>query len=236
MTDLVDFSSLPELVLVKIFAHIELQDLILNVSRTCKRFYMVVDGNSVLWRHFSVDCAVEAEEGHLSKILRHSISFLEFLIPYASLNVSVSAIDFHLTTGLCNAKQLYWLDLSGCKLSTLSFLQFMPNVEILNVSECTNLIDADFDVITNLNNLNQLFVSFTNVKPETIIRICESSTLTVLDTSGIPLNIEQCARVLTTELLFFYLTLERDDEEPFLHGLVRNFRSLSIHICRNHVV
>lgn len=121
---------------------------------------------------------------------------------------------------LCNAKRLYWLDLTECRLSTLCFLPSLTNIEILNLSECRNLVSEDFEVISSLQKLDHLYLSFTNISPETTVRICEPLTLTVLDTSGIPLNIQHCARILKPDLLFFHLTLESQEDKIWLKGLV----------------
>lgn len=231
---MVKLSDLPDLVLVTIFRELDLQELLTNVAFTNKRFHQIVHGNSTLWRHFSMEHQLEVSIIDLRSILKHSVAFLKFCIPCATLHFSSADIDFLLVKELCNAKSLYWLDLTSCRLSTLCFLPFLSNIEILNLSECGNLVSEDFEVISSLKKLDQLYLSFTNITPETIVRICEPLTLTLLDISGIPLTIQHCARILTPNLLFFHLTLESQEDEIWLNGLLaRQYKELSVHIYRN---
>lgn len=225
--------DLPELVLVAIFKEIDVQDLILNVAVTNKKFYDIVQNNSVLWRHFSIDHEIELSLKDLQNILKHSVAFTEFLIPCATLHFDSCNIDFLLVTELCKAKRLCWLDLTGCRLSTLCFIPFLQKIEILNLSECSNLVSEDFEVISSLVKLDQLYISFTNISPETVARICEGLTLTLLDTAGIPLDVNQCARIIKPDLLYFHYTPDSLEDELWLNELVsREYKKLNINIYR----
>lgn len=230
---MVTLIDLPDLVLVKIFSHLDIQELLKTVSVTHTRFNEIVKKTSCLWKHFSFDHPLELTLTNFRNILDHSSAFLEFLIPGVTLHLGSSEIDFELVTKLSNAKNLYWLDLTGCRLSTLCFLPMLCNLEILNVSECTNLVNEDFEIISKLANLDHLYVSFTNIRPDTIAFVCESLTLSVLDISGIKLNIEQCVRILQPDLAYLHLSVESQEDEIWLKGFVsRHYESLSVNIYR----
>ncbi|KAL4233947.1 hypothetical protein ACF0H5_005602 [Mactra antiquata] len=131
--------DLPDLALIQIFSSLELPELVTNVALINKRFYQIVHQNSTLWRHFSTDHQLELSIKDLRRILKHSSAFLEFLIPWATLHFSSADIDLLFIDKFRNAKRLYWLDLTECRLSTLCFLPFLTNIEILNLSGCRNL-------------------------------------------------------------------------------------------------
>lgn len=181
---------------------------------------------------FSIEHPLELQKKDLQVILRHSVAFHEFLIPRATLRCSTPEVDFLFTTGLCNAKSLYWLDLTCCSVSTLGFLQCIPNIKILNLSECANLVDADVEVISTLHTLDHLYLSFTNITPNAIVRICAYLRLSVLDTSGIPFKLWHCAQVLKPDLAFVYLSLERSGDEAWLYGMCKLYNNLAVHIHR----
>ena len=144
-------------------------------------------------------------------------------------------IDFLFITELSNAKSLTLLDITDCPVSTLCFLKFLPNLEILNVSDCKNLVDADFHVLKSCGNLRQLYVSFTKVKPNTLLSVCDYLTLIILDVSGIPLNFRQCERLLHPGLVYFQLTPDNQDDEPLFQVFFRRFRDISMHIIHRKV-
>ena len=223
--------GLPDVVLIQIFGLLDLQELLKTIAPVNRRFHHIVHSSSILWRHFSSDSPLDLSITDLSQILKHSVAFIEFLIPCAQLNCSSADIDLLFVQELRKARSLYWLDLTECRLSTLCFLPFLINVEILNLSDCKNLISEDFEVISSLKKLDQLYLSFTNISPDTIVRVCEPLTLTVLDTTGISLNIEHCVRILKPELLFFHVTLESEEDEIWLKGLVaRQYKDLTLRI------
>lgn len=224
--------SLPDLVLVQILAFFPIQDLLQSVATTCKRLHSIIECNSVLWSDFAPYCFSLATKEHLQRICSHSLALTRFVIPYGSFDCSPPDIDFIFSTSLCNAKSLCWLDVTNCKLSTLCFLNFLPNLEILNVSDCRNLVDADFQAVKSCDKLTQLYVSFTRIKPDTIVSICAKLTLTVLDASGIPLQVGHCERILSHVLLYFQVTLDTFDDEPLFHGLFDRYRDCSVHVVR----
>lgn len=225
-------TSLPDLVLVKILSYISIADLLQTVARTCRHLNAIIECNSRLWSSFAPDHFSLVTKEQLHRILRHSVALTEFVVPYGSYACLAPDIDFLFITELTNAKSLTWLDITDCPVSTLCFLKFLPNVEILNVSDCKNLVNADFHVIKSCNNLSQLYLSFTKITPKKIVSICESLTLIVLDISGIPIHLGQCERLLHPDLLYFQFTPDNQENEPLFQGLFRRFRDTSVHIVK----
>lgn len=69
------------------------------------------------------------------------------------------------------AKYLWYLDISGCKVSTLCFLNELNSFEVLILEQCGNLIDADFLAIENCRTVEQLYLGFTQTTADTIIKL-----------------------------------------------------------------
>jgi len=143
-----------------------------------------------------MDFCVDLNKTDLQRVLRHSRGFETFLLPYAQIECCAFEIDFLFSTNLVNAKNMYCLDISQCKLSTLCFQRYMSSLKIVNVSECLNLVDEDFQVISSCNNLEQLFLSLTNISCITITSVCSVLYLMVLDLSGIPITTDVCVWTL----------------------------------------
>lgn len=160
----------------------------------------------------------------LKRILKHSLGFQTFLIPNAELSYAVYEIDFLLTTNLPNSKFLYWLDISCSNVSTLCFLSLMPSLEILNVSECRNLDDCDFHVLEKCENLDQLYLSYTNVNPETVVKL----QLTVLDLSGVMMKVSQCDKLLNPDMLFFQVSFATEESKSNIETLQEKWIDCSI--------
>ena len=99
---------------------------------------------------------LETSVKDLQKILKHSVAFLELLIPCAQLRFHSANIDCLFLKDLCNDRRLYWLDLTECTLSTLCSIPCLPNIEILNLSECRSLVDEVFGVILSLQPVRGL--------------------------------------------------------------------------------
>lgn len=224
--------TLPNNVIVKILSEIPLCDLLLSVNRTCKRLNEIIEHTSTLWKDISTEyCCLVAGTNDLKRILKHSVGFETFLIPFADLSCHVFEIDFLLSTQLCKAKQLYWLDISQCKVSTLCFVQYLPSLRILNVSECNNLVDQDFSVIATCKNLDHLYISYTNILPCTVVYVCTKLELLVLDLSGIRMTVNQCDSIIFQCMVAFYTSLvHADDHADAVKQLKQTHLDCSIHI------
>ena len=190
----------------------------------------------MLWRNINFDFQVNLSYDHLQRILEHAAGFWSFLIPFVHLDFLTPDIDWLLFNGLCKAKALYWLDLSECKLSTLSFLHCLPNIQILNLSGCHNLVDEDFLAIQRCLKVEQLYVSFTNITPSTIVFLSSKLTLSVLDACAVPLgrdDIELIFNCCYRTLLHVHLTLSNDiDEAEFRRTFGRRYLDCSISIYK----
>lgn len=76
------------------------------------------------------------------------------MIPAATIQCTAPQIDWSFTLHLPNARHLYWVDLTDCNVSTICFLKFLPDLEILNLSGCRKLIDEDFVVLNECEKLD----------------------------------------------------------------------------------
>ena len=193
----------------------------------------IVESNSKLWSRFEPDWFSSVRIEQLHRILRHSVALTEFVIPYGNFTCSAPDIDFLFITELTKkiyAKSLTWMDITDCPMSTLCFLNFLQNIEILNVSDCRNLFDADFSVVKTCKNLSQLYVAFTKITPDTILSICSCLTLKVVDASGIPLQLRHCERIFHPGLLYFQFTPDNREDEPLFQSLFRRYCDTSVHI------
>ena len=177
------------------------------------------------------------DENTLANILSHSIGFWTFLLPYANLICPVPDLDLILIRGLSASKSLYWLDLSDCELSSLCFLKCTPNLEILNVSGCKNLIDQDFTALKYCSKINQLYVSFTAIYPSSLISLCSILTLNVLDMCAIPFKlkeIESLMQLSYSTLVYVHLSLDSTlDVTVFRQFIAKRYLDCSFSIYQN---
>ena len=88
-------------------------------------------------RHPRQNFPLELHREHLEHVLQHSIGIHIFNIPYSNLHVSSHELDFLFTTQLSRAN-LYFLDITVCRLSTLCFLKSFKHLKNLHISECPN--------------------------------------------------------------------------------------------------
>ena len=115
-TELSRILQLPDELLVSILKLLELQDLLQNVGKCCKKLKHIIENSSVLWRHVSFDTPLHFNEDQLCRLLTHSMKFQEFHIPCARINSYLADIDYCFVQLLPNAK-------TDCKVSTLCFLK-----------------------------------------------------------------------------------------------------------------
>lgn len=228
--------DLPDLPLIRIFYFLELEDLLLLVNRVCRRFQSIIRNTPILWTVFEFFDALHIREENLPYILKHSCKFSVFNFAYSGYSGSLAALDYLLVINLSRATNLTCLNLSGSIISTTSFLQFLPNLELLDLSQCQNLQDQDFHVVSFCHKLDNLYLSFNEIKPSTIISIVTNTqTLEVLDICGIYLKLQEIKDILDKcywTLLSLYLTLDRSVEEYFHRQIYLNYIDLNYHIYK----
>jgi len=148
----------------------------------------------------------------------------------------VCDIDYNFIKYFDKAKSLFWMTLVDAPISTLGFLVNVPNLQILNLTGCKNLVDADFLAVASCKNLDQLYLSFTKVSPETLINITTGKRLTALDVSGVKLKLQHCHDILRYSwetLLFFHLSLEEDIAQNQFELHIRDvYRGCSFNLFR----
>ena len=201
-------TDLPDNVVISILKFLDLQYLLQVVNRTCKRLNSIIEDNSVLWRFFDFDSELSVKPCDIERILQHSSCFRRFLLPHRHFEVPVP--DNFIESSLEKCKYLYWLDLSDSLISSLRFLQKTPALEVLDLTGCKFLKDSEFTEIHNCANLDHIYLSFTNITPETFVEIASKQNLITLDGYGIKLNVSQCEKILKgicRNLQYFSLSL-----------------------------
>lgn len=227
--------NLPDVPLIRIFFFLDLEDLVLVVNRVCKRFYHLIKSTPVLWRVFEFYWPQVIKEEDLPYIFRHSKSFRVFNIGYCTYSGRLSVFDYSFISSLSCARKLTWLNLTRTSISSTCFLQYLPNLEILDLSECENLIDCDFHVVSQCHKLQNLYLSFDKVNPKTIKDIVSCiPQLEILDISGIFLKFFEVTSILDQcywTLMSIYLSVDSSVNEEDLHREIHfNYTDLSYHI------
>ena len=151
-------------------------------------------------------------------------------MPYADIRCSVPEIDFYFTTYLSCASRVIHLDLTKCSISTLGYLLHMPYLEILQLSECHNLLDPDFMAISNCTRLQHLHLGFTSVRADTTVCLVKLLPLIKhLDFAGVEFTLIQSREILQScrkTLKFLSLSLVEGATSANFHREVSSaFRS-----------
>ena len=69
-------------------------------------------------------------------------------------------------------------------------MNFMPNIEMINVSGCLNLMDADFVDVSKCKKLEHIYLAFNFISVDIIARIVwDRPCLTYLEIYGIGLTL-----------------------------------------------
>lgn len=201
-------TDLPEYIIIEIFKYLDLCTLLQTINRTCQLFYHIVKNTSILWRNFDFDIPLHLTEDDVTEIFRHSQCFRSFLLTSESILCRTAFLNFTFVQGFQKSKHLTWLDLTESKLSTLQFLHFTPNLEILNLSGCKNLRDTDFIVIADCIKLDQLYLSFTNISPTVLVKLAKSLDLISLDACAVALSLNECKTIIENlkKITFFHLS------------------------------
>lgn len=217
-------TDLPESIIIEILKYLDLFTLLQTVNRTCQQFYHIVKNTSILWRNFEFEIPLSLTSDDVTEIFRHSICFRKFLLTPESLSCRTDFLDSIFFQGFQKSKHLTSLNLTDSKLSTLSFLQFTPNLEILNLSGCRNLRDVDFIPITTCVKLDQLFLSFTDISPTVLVKLAKTLDLISLDACAVALSLKECKTIVEhlKKLTLFHLSLKEDISTSQFDQEVRN--------------
>lgn len=175
---------------------------------------------------FEFDRQLVVHETDLSCILTFSEKFQEFHFTNVTYTGSIANLDYHLITGLSRATQLTELHLAFSTISSLCFMQFLPNLEVVDLSDCRNLCDADFKVIYHCKKLEFLNLSFNFINVSTIAAIVtDKPHLCALEIYGIGVTIADCHTILCNcykTLDYFYLSLSPFECEAEFYDMIHN--------------
>lgn len=229
--------SLPEEVLVIILSYVSIGELLQSVNRTCKTLRNIIENQHILWRNIIFEHQVTIDNNVLDRLVKHSKQFVIFVIPYSAYKCNATDLDYTLTREFRRSTSLYWMSLADMPLSTLSFLKSTPNLEILNLSGCRNLVNADFLVLKSISSLQQLYVSFTAVTAATLVEIVKGKSIIVLDACGVSFTVATCKSVLESlQNNIISLSISLDSvisESEFRHELRFHSHNCPIHIYRS---
>lgn len=203
----------------------------LSINRTCKK--LNIDHTHVLWKNFEFNDTLKLSKKDIEYILKHSIQFENLNLACTTFTCYFGEIDYAFPRRL-NGTHLILLNLSETRISTLCFLLESPNIEILDLSGCKNLIDEDFLIIRKCQKVEQLYLSFTHVSTESLKAITYSLTLFTLDVCGIKFSLADCDAILRhsyKSLLFFYSSvLDTEEREAFETEIIDHYIDCSITI------
>ena len=160
--------DLPDVPLIRIFFFLDLENLLLIINRVCTRFYNLHEKTPVLWKICEFYEHLIIKEEDFPYIFQHAIKFNFFNIIYCTYTGHHYSFDYYCVTKLSNSNQLTWLNLTGTPISTTCFLQLLPNLEILDLSQCPNLNDNDFHAASVCHKLKTLHLSFSYLDPKTV--------------------------------------------------------------------
>ena len=181
--------DLPEEILLKIFGFLRLPDLLRHISPVCRRFRYICQ-YPTLWRHFCFD--VYYTKSRFDQVFTHAHCFRSLsLVSYlGQLKQEVPPKYIEAALGRCS--KLTELNISyNLTIQDLSFLQNMPNLEILTMEYCCN-VDAQTAV--------QALKSLQHPK-KVVLSMCEQFTKDQLceilcsRSSYLHIDIEKCCRI-----------------------------------------
>ena len=169
-----------------------------------------------------------------SQILKYSNIIQNLILPCSAYSIDSSELDHALASR--TFESLDWLNLSDAPLSTLCFLHCAPKLRIIDISGCQLLLDQDFIVLKKCIYLEQLYLSFTHVSQSMLTAICKEKPLDVLDACDIPINKDNCEKILrNTKGHITHMSISfKGNKEDFQREIVKVFHDTSI-VCRNFV-
>lgn len=177
-----------------------------------------------MWTDFTFCRSLYVREEDFQYIFKYAHRFVEFDIPYASYYGNLASLDYNIITGLSRASNLTDLNLTKCAISSTCFITYLPNLEFLNLTECLNLCDADFVILSSLKKLELLYLSFDFISVDTIATIVTNKpALVSLEIYGIGLTIADFHTIISPcykSLLFAYVSIVPSEEEDEFYHMV----------------
>lgn len=204
------------------------------MNRSCKRLHILIENNAFLWRDFEFTRTFTLNSKDLKNILKHSRGFERYLLGFWRINCEVENLNFIFKHGFQNSPKLYWLDLSYCGISTLSFLSCTPNLKILHLAHCYSLHDDEARYIRSCDKLNDLDISCTNMTADTVVHHIASNKkigLTSLNVKGLIMTVEDFDCILqrfVKTLKFLHASDPVEEEEQLLlQNILQQYETVS---------
>ncbi|CAH1792386.1 unnamed protein product [Owenia fusiformis] len=102
--------------------------------------------------------------------------------------------------------------LDTTSISTLTFLRFTPNLKVLSIEHCNNLVSDDIASLKYCKNVEQIHMSHTGITARSIFELCAKcrfGELIVLDCQGIEFIFSETLALTTIQkdLIYFGLSL-----------------------------
>jgi hypothetical protein len=91
-------------------------------------------------------------------------------LPEATQAISPTDSDNFFTSHLLKTVKLTYLDISGAKATSLTFLNHLGNLETLILDTCELIQDKDLFPLKTVPKLTHLYLCFMNVTPRGIIK------------------------------------------------------------------
>jgi hypothetical protein len=163
--------------------------------------------------------------------------FVEFDIPYPSYYGILASLDYNIISGLSRAYNLTDLNLTKCVISSTCFIIYLPNLECPNLTECLNLCEADFFILSSMNKLEFLYLSFDFISVDAIaIIVTNKPALVSLEVYGLGLTIADFHTIISPcykSLVFAYVSIVPSVEEDECYDMVHtHYIDLCTRICK----
>ncbi|XP_053374540.1 uncharacterized protein LOC128547014 [Mercenaria mercenaria] len=229
---MLNFDVLPDELILHVFIYIDLQHLLQSVNRVCHKFNDVIKKHSILWCHFEFPEQLELNKTNLENILSHSVRIVDLFMPCTVLKCKIPEI-----TKVFAASKFTYLDhlnISEAPISTLCWLYNAPNIRVLDLSGCSLLVDEDFQVLVDCFNLEQLYLSFTNITQTTLVKVCLNKHMYLLDACGVKLDVEHCRNLLKNvqgHMISIHISLQNNvDQNDFKYHIIDCFLDTTVKI------
>ena len=226
-----DLLKLPPVVLMKILQYVGIEDTVASVSRVCWYLHDFVSETPLIWTHFTMErrtCAINfTNEQQISAVFKHSAYFHCFDVPGINPVYPLEQFfDQCLNSSLLRSSHLTWLDLSGCPVVHLDFLQGCISLETLILGDCTEIISESFGHMSKLDKLFYLDAGFTSLTGEILSQSVHGPVVHI-EVCGVIVNLEQLERILEKcELQSIRFQLPEDTPFEDFSNFTKRYRSV----------